>query len=110
LRRLHIINLLTLNLPTDSLLRSSDSNFLVTPNFSIKDSLEQTPLAVALWAGMHDVARKLMMGGASVNDTNSEGLTLLHQAVLKTDTPSCLFLMDNQADISKKLVCYMNSD
>ena len=85
----------------DNLLRSNN-NYLIMPNFSIKDSLDQTPLAVALWAGLHDIARKLMLGGASVNDTNSEGLTLLHQAVLRKDTPSCIFLMDNQADIKKR--------
>lgn len=45
-----------------------------------------------------------MMGGANVNDVNSDGLSLLHQAILRKDTPSCIFLMDNQADISKKLV------
>lgn len=87
----------------DTLMRGNN-NFLIIPNFSIKDSLDQTPLAVALWAGFHDIARKLMLGGASVNDANAEGLTLLHQAVLRKDTPSCIFLMDNRADISKRLV------
>ena len=82
-------------------MRSHDS-LLVIPNFSLKDSLDQTPLAVALWSGLHKVARKLMLGGASVNDVNSEGLSLLHQSILKKDTPSCIFLMDNRADINKK--------
>ncbi|XP_067934786.1 rabankyrin-5-like [Watersipora subatra] len=85
----------------DTLLRSHDS-LLIIPNFSLKDSLDQTPLAVALWSGLHNVARKLMLGGANVNDVNSEGLTLLHQAILKNDTPSCIFLIDNRADISKR--------
>lgn len=89
---------------TDNLLRSHTS-LLVIPNFSLKDSLDQTPLAVALWAGLHQIARRLMLGGASVNDTNSEGLTLLHQAVLRKDTPSCIFLMDNQAELNKRCVC-----
>jgi len=94
-----------MNIPiVDKLLRTKDSQLSV-PNFSIKDSQEQTPLAVALWAGLHSIARQLLTGGANINLANSQGLTLLHQAILRQDGPSCVFLLDNQADIHSRYQC-----
>ncbi|XP_074641653.1 rabankyrin-5-like [Tubulanus polymorphus] len=73
---------------------------LIIPNFNLKDSQENTAFGLALWSGLHGVATQLLTGGASVNDRNSEGFTLLHQAILKQDTASTLFLLERQADIN----------
>ena len=41
-------------------------------------------------------------GGANINDYNGYGLTMLHEAVMKQDTPSALFLLKRQADANAK--------
>jgi len=64
----------------------------------VKDSRDQTPLALSLWQGFHDIAKQLMTGGASVNDYNSNGLTLLHEALTLQDSDSALFLLEHKAD------------
>ena len=76
----------------------------IIPNFAIKDSKDQTVLALTLWNGYHEVATQLLTGGANINDYNSEGHTLLHQAILKQDTASAIFLLDRQADPNARLV------
>ncbi|XP_035691517.1 rabankyrin-5-like [Branchiostoma floridae] len=78
---------------------NDSSGLQVIPDFNLKDSDEQTVLGLALWAGMHDVAAKLLGAGASINYRTSDGMTLLHSAVQKQDTISALFLLEHQADI-----------
>ena len=36
-----------------------------------------------------------------MNDVNSEGFSLLHQAILKQDVDAALFLVQNGADVNK---------
>ncbi len=43
-------------------------------------------------------------GGANINDYNSFGLTMLHEAITKQDTQSALFLLQRQADANAKYV------
>ena len=43
-------------------------------------------------------------GGANINDYNGNGLTMLHEAVMKQDTQSALFLLKRQADANAKWV------
>ncbi len=45
-----------------------------------------------------------MPGGANINDYNSYGLTMLHEAITKQDTQSALFLLQRQADANAKYV------
>ena len=70
----------------------------IIPNFALKDSQDQTVLALALWTGFHDTASQLLAGGANINDYNSEGQTMLHQAIMRQDSKSALFLLERQAD------------
>ena len=72
---------------------------LIIPDFNLKDSIEQTPFALALWNGYHQLASHLLLGGASINDTNSDGMTLLHQAIMKQDAISAVYLLDHGADL-----------
>ena len=72
----------------------------ILPNFNLKDSDGQTVLGLALWSNLHSEAARLLGAGANINEKNSEGLTLLHQAVQKQDTASALFLIEHQADLT----------
>ncbi|XP_075876227.1 rabankyrin-5 isoform X3 [Nelusetta ayraudi] len=76
------------------------NNFQIIPDFSLKDSLDQTVLGLALWTGMHTIAAQLLGSGASINDTMSNGQTLLHMAIQRQDSKSALFLLEHQADIN----------
>ena len=59
--------------------RASPSDAGPTIDFDLTDSLGQTPLGLALWGGLRDVAVKLLHYGADVDQTDSRGFTLLHQ-------------------------------
>lgn len=76
------------------------NNFQIIPDFSLKDSIDQTVLGLALWTGMHTIAAQLLGSGASINDTMSNGQTLLHMAIQRQDSKSSLFLLEHQADIN----------
>uniref|UniRef100_A0A8C9XAB3 Ankyrin repeat and FYVE domain containing 1 n=1 Tax=Sander lucioperca TaxID=283035 RepID=A0A8C9XAB3_SANLU len=76
------------------------NNFQIIPDFSLKDSMDQTVLGLALWTGMHTIAAQLLGSGASINDTMSNGQTLLHMAIQRQDSKSALFLLEHQADIN----------
>ncbi|XP_043938036.1 rabankyrin-5 [Protopterus annectens] len=76
------------------------NNLQIIPDFSLKDSRDQTVLGLALWTGMHVIAAQLLGSGASINDTMSDGQTLLHMAIQRQDSQSALFLLEHQADIN----------
>ena len=76
----------------------SGDSLQIIPNFTLKDSQDQTVLALALWQGFHDIAIQLLSGGANINSLNSDGYAMLHQAIMKGDTASALFLLKHQAD------------
>ncbi|KAJ7308916.1 hypothetical protein JRQ81_008193 [Phrynocephalus forsythii] len=81
------------------------NNLQIIPDFSLKDSRDQTVLGLALWTGkrreMHDAWGISLLGsGASINEAMSDGQTLLHMAIQRQDSKSALFLLEHQADIS----------
>lgn len=49
---------------------------------------------------MHTIAAQLLGSGAGINDTMSDGQTLLHMAIQRQDSKSALFLLEHQADIN----------
>lgn len=51
-------------------------------------------------SGMHTIAAQLLGSGAAINDTMSDGQTLLHMAIKRQDSKSALFLLEHQADIN----------
>lgn len=61
-------------------------------------------LGLALWSGLHKEAGRLLGAGANINEKNSEGMTLLHQAIEKQDTSSALFLIEHKADLTIKYI------
>ncbi|XP_066551312.1 rabankyrin-5 isoform X2 [Amia ocellicauda] len=76
------------------------NNLQIIPDFSLKDSMDQTVLGLALWTGMHTIAAQLLGSGAAINDTMPSGHTLLHMAIQRQDSKSALFLLEHQADIN----------
>ncbi|KAL3858016.1 hypothetical protein ACJMK2_012632 [Sinanodonta woodiana] len=78
----------------------SNDNTRILPNFNLKDSEGNTVLGLALWNNLYREAGQLLGAGASINEKNAEGLTLLHQAIEKQDTSGALFLIEHQADIT----------
>ncbi|KAK7469532.1 hypothetical protein BaRGS_00036438, partial [Batillaria attramentaria] len=79
--------------------QQSSDNMRVVPNFNLKDSEGQTVLGLALWSGLHETAAAFLSAGANINERNSAGMTLLHEAIEKQDTISALFLIEHHADI-----------
>lgn len=61
-------------------------------------------LGLALWSRLHEEAGRLLGAGANINEKNSEGMTLLHQAIEKQDTSSALFLIEHKADLTIKYI------
>lgn len=61
---------------------------------------EGTVLMISNCSGMHTIAAQLLGSGASINDTMSDGQTLLHMAIQRQDSKSALFLLEHQADIN----------
>jgi len=84
----------------------SGHSLQVIPNLALKDSAGQSVLGLALWAGNRlEIAGQLLSGGANVNDTDSEGSSLLLQAISQRDVNMALFLLRNQADPNARQVC-----
>lgn len=79
---------------------NSNDSLMIVPNFNLKDSQGQSVLGLALWNNLHSTSIRLLSAGANINETNTENLTLLHQALLKQDIVSALFLLDHQVDTS----------
>lgn len=85
----------------NELLDTSDFNSQLT----IKNNANETPLSLAIKAPFKkgkDIVLALIKAGADVNERNKEGLTLLHQAILKEDSATAIFLLENGADMNAK--------
>uniref|UniRef100_A0A1B0CGM8 Putative ankyrin n=1 Tax=Lutzomyia longipalpis TaxID=7200 RepID=A0A1B0CGM8_LUTLO len=70
------------------------------PDFNLKDSNGDSPLSLALALAKKDLVPALIDGGADVNDRNGQDLTLLHQAILKEDAITAIFLLSQGADMN----------
>lgn len=96
------IHLAVTNLHLDvvnALLSASDSN----TQLDIKDKNGETPLSLAIKAPLkkgREIVAALINAGANVNQRNEKGYTLLHLAILKEDSATAIFLLENGADIN----------
>lgn len=96
------IHLAISNLYTDivvELLDASNSS----SQLLIKNNANETPLSLAIKAPFKkgkDIVLTLIKAGANVNERNEKGLTLLHQAILKEDSATAIFLLENGADMN----------
>lgn len=65
----------------------------------------ETPLSLAIKVSLkkaRDIILTLIKAGADINQRNEKGLTLLHQAILKEDSATAIFLLENGADINAR--------
>lgn len=70
-------------------------------NFNARDANGETPISLALAVGCSgELVPVLIEGGADVNVRNGKDFTLLHQAILKEDSKTAIFLLDHGADIN----------
>ncbi|XP_017884422.1 rabankyrin-5 [Ceratina calcarata] len=72
---------------------------------SIKNDSNETPLSLAIKAPFKkgkDIVLALIKAGANINQCNKDGLTLLHQAILKEDSATAIFLLENGADMNAR--------
>ncbi|XP_063992491.1 rabankyrin-5 isoform X1 [Diachasmimorpha longicaudata] len=84
---------------------------LLESSNSPKDQLDcknnegETPLSLAIKAPLkkgREIVAGLINAGANINEVNDRGLTLLHQAILKEDSATAIFLLENGADMNAK--------
>lgn len=72
---------------------------------NLKNNANETPLNLAIKAPFKkgkDIVLALIKAGANINQCNNEGLTLLHQAILKEDSATAIFLLENGADMNTR--------
>ncbi|KAG1657884.1 Rabankyrin-5 [Nymphon striatum] len=74
----------------------------ILPNFNVKNSHNQTALSLTLLMGLYEIAVKLIDNGAKMDIVNSDGMTLLHEAIWNQNSKSALFLLGHNADTSVK--------
>lgn len=71
-----------------------------SPDFNLKNNDGDSPLSLALSLGKNSLVPILIKGGADVNARNGQDLTLLHQAIMKQDADTAVFLINQNADIN----------
>lgn len=71
-----------------------------TMDFNLKNAMGDSPLSLALSLGYNDLVPLLIKGGADVNARNGQDMTLLHQAILKEDSKTAVFLIHQGADMN----------
>ncbi|CAH1099534.1 unnamed protein product [Psylliodes chrysocephalus] len=69
-------------------------------NFNVRDIDGETPISLALTEGLNHLVPILIKGKADINVRNGKDLTLLHQAIIKEDSKTALFLLNNGVDIN----------
>lgn len=69
-------------------------------DFNLKNAFGDSPFSLALSLGYNDLVPLLIKGGADVNARNGQDMTLLHQAILKEDSKTAVFLLNHGADMN----------
>ncbi|XP_055604737.1 rabankyrin-5 [Uranotaenia lowii] len=69
-------------------------------DFNLKNAMGDSPLSLSLALGYNDLVPLLIKGGADVNARNGQDMTLLHQAILKEDSKTAVFLLNQGADMN----------
>ncbi|KAJ8957961.1 hypothetical protein NQ318_001960 [Aromia moschata] len=84
----------------------SVSESKVPMNFNSRDVNGDTPISLALHDGYNHLVPVLIKGKADVNVRNGKDFTLLHQAIMKEDSKTAIFLLDNGVDMNAKTADY----
>lgn len=84
----------------ETFVEAKESGAGESPDFNLKTVVGESPLSLALQFGAKDLVSVLIKGGADVNVRNGQDLTLLHQAILKEDAETAVFLLNQSADMN----------
>lgn len=74
-----------------------------TSQLNLKNADGETPLSLAIKSSFkqgRDIVAALIKAGADINEKNEKGLSLLHEAILKEDSASAIFLIESGSDIN----------
>lgn len=83
--------------------------YLVTPkipfsrlpvNFNLRDINGDTPISLALNLRFKELVPLLIKGKADINVRNGKDFTLLHQAIMKEDAETAVYLLQQGVDIN----------
>ena len=69
-------------------------------DINLRNSRDETPLALALARGFTHLGQQMIQSGADVNVVDASGLSLLLQAVVSSNQASTSFLLQHGADIT----------
>lgn len=69
-------------------------------NFNLRDINSDTPISLALNLRFKELVPLLISGKADINMRNGKDLTLLHQAIMKEDANTAVYLLDQGVDIN----------
>lgn len=86
-------------------LRQNTSTDIIKKQLNIKDKYGESPLSLSINMSFkkgRNIIAELINANADINEKNEKGLTLLHQAILKEDTETAIYLLDNNADMNEK--------
>ncbi|XP_023334642.1 rabankyrin-5 [Eurytemora carolleeae] len=78
----------------------SDGLSTVLLDLNLKNSEDETPLALALHTGFSHLADLMIESGADVNITDANGFTLLQKAIVDGNPSAAIFLLQHGADIN----------
>ncbi|XP_050312552.1 rabankyrin-5 [Anthonomus grandis grandis] len=78
----------------------NNNNKTEDKRFNMRDVNGDTPLSLALGCGFKGLVPLLIKGGADINVRNGQDLTLLHQAIMKEDAETALYLLQHGADVN----------
>ena len=71
-------------------------------DLNLKNSADETPLALALSKGYNHLASQMIQSGADVNVTDGSGMSLLLKAIQDKNLSAASFLLSNGADINTR--------
>ena len=71
-------------------------------DINLRNSRDETPLALALAKGFTHLGQQMIQSGADVNVVDASGLSLLLQAVVSSNQASTSFLLQHGADITAR--------
>ena len=71
-------------------------------DLNLKNSADETPLALALSKGYNHLGSQMIQSGADVNVTDGSGMSLLMKAIQDKNLSAASFLLSNGADINTR--------
>ncbi|XP_030757368.1 rabankyrin-5 [Sitophilus oryzae] len=81
---------------------NGEESRLLQVNFNLRDIYGDTAISLTLNEGYNDLVPILIKGNADINVRNGKDFTLLHQSIMKEDSKTAIFLLEQGVDINAK--------